>query len=154
MKCCTKGTSRVTSCRFAAVPLQRRTLEIGHFGWVGRTFPAFPRRGGCAHQRFQKCAQTGRLVTSRSILRDFREALLMESRRLRVCLPTAPSAPLRMLRDILLIAQPPRLRNAGNGLSQYPFLVGQNGPIYSVPLAKGDSREVAGGKSSVQADEA
>ena len=28
--------------------------------WMGeRTFPAFSRRGGCAHQRFQKCAQTG-----------------------------------------------------------------------------------------------
>src|SRR5436190_23815444 len=37
-----------------------------------RGWPAGPcgflRRGGCAHQGFPYCAQTGRLVTSRSIL--------------------------------------------------------------------------------------
>ena len=103
--------------------------------WMGSgRFPAFPRRGGCAHQRLQKCAQTGRLVKLRSLLIDFRKALLMELRRLRVCLPTAPSAPIRTLRDILLMAQPPRLRKAGNWLASTFFLSWEKWPILSVPL--------------------
>ena len=55
----------------------RRGSGVWPFWMGGRTFPAFPRRGGCAHQRFQKCAQTGRLVKLRSLIIDFRQALLM-----------------------------------------------------------------------------
>jgi len=115
----------------------RRGLEIGHFRMSGRPFPAFPRRGVCAHQRFQKCAQTGRLVMPRSLLIDFREALLMELRRLRVCLPTAPSAPIRTLRDIYLMAQPPRLGKAGNGLAFRSFWCSEIGQSPVSPPLKG-----------------
>jgi hypothetical protein len=116
-----------------------RGLEIGHFGWVSGHSP-FSRRGGCAHQRFQKCAQTGRLVRLRSLLMDFREALLMELRRLRVCLPTAPSAPIRTLRDILFNgAATPPWKGGMACLNIVPG-VGENGQTPGSPLGEGGVR--------------
>ena len=97
-------------------------LSAGHGGRRADS-PPFARRGVCAHQRFPElCAQTGRLVKLRSLLIDFRAALLSNR--------CASRPSVRWLRDInnrpvcatkerehFLIAQPPRLAKAGKPFS-------------------------------------
>src|SRR5205085_9684599 len=98
---------------------------------MGRRTPLLSRRRGvCAHQGFQNCAQTGWLVQCReSHLIDFREALLIREVRWRENLfggfatlnqPPRPR-PLRRLRDIFLMgaATPPWPRR---GIRSAPVL--------------------------------
>src|SRR5437763_5213938 len=93
---------------------------------MGRRTPLLSRRRGvCAHQGFQKCAETGWLVQCReSHLIDFREALLIQEVRWRENLfggfatlePTTPAAPAKEAsRHFLNGRSHPSLAKLGQG---------------------------------------
>src|SRR5437870_1503845 len=69
-------------------------------------FPSSQRRGGCAERSE---AQTGWPVRRKRFA-----GLLLRHRPVGLALGATPSAPLRWLRDIFLMAQPPLLCEEGN----------------------------------------